>query len=288
MQKDFEVYQSALNYNLQFSNIGTLLLTDLLSLALYAPGSAQGSPLVSISGVINVTFQTVSFPIPNSYVAGAADYEYILFKDYLVNNTVLCYGGLHVKELPLSIISIQSFIDAELSTSPLSLSFVASKTQYWQEFLKDSFVPSIVLPHIESSWPLLGKALIAKLIIYDALQMALRGSLLAFAGFTGSAGGGGNVKKVTTGPADAEFFDASATIEKLFKPQGKDNKTAFQMLGSDICELAGKLRIQLGMCDKLSCNPSNFLIAKPDSYYLSQSMGEGTYPFLNDYYNNIK
>lgn len=64
--------------------------------------------------------------------------------------------------------------------------------------------------------------------------------------------GSGALKSLETGPSKAEWYDSSTTVSTLFKPAaGKDGRSVFDELTSDICSIAHRLRIKLPMCKPL-------------------------------------
>ena len=102
--------------------------------------------------------------------------------------------------------------------------------------------------NIDSAWPVMVNALIAKLVAYDALMLAAKGSLLHFLGgdYTQSTGQGGPISKIETGPSNVEYHSISSALEQLLK--GGAQGSTLDGLTSDICGLASFLKVKVPMC----------------------------------------
>lgn len=116
----------------------------------------------------------------------------------------------------------------------------------WQTFLAplvDPEIPSTALS-LDASWPLLEAELVVSLVIYEILDNAIKAYLLSAVG-TGSSEGGtlGIVKKVVTGPAEAEFFSPKETMAEVVKPGGLYSTTK-----DAVCMLASRLKVPLYIC----------------------------------------
>lgn len=96
---------------------------------------------------------------------------------------------------------------------------------------------------LEASWSTLGAELIVNLVIYDALDLSIKSYLFSATASTGSSGTLGIVKKVVTGPTEAEFFSPKDTMSEVLKPGGM-----FAMTKDTICMLASRLNIRLFIC----------------------------------------
>jgi len=102
--------------------------------------------------------------------------------------------------------------------------------------------------NLDASWTVMQSALIAKLVAYDALMLAAKGSLLHFLGgdYTQTTGQGGPISKIETGPANVEFYSVGDMLEQLFKA-GRDGNAIDSLVG-DICGLSNFLKVKVPMC----------------------------------------
>lgn len=118
--------------------------------------------------------------------------------------------------------------------------------EYWQLYLAPNMDPEIVNPDIfdESKWPGLANMLIAKLIVFELAWGSTGGSLIS----TGTlvSGGSGALKRMETGPSNAEWFDPSETVKSMF---GGTGSNAYSIFLDGICLLARNLNLRLPFCD---------------------------------------
>lgn len=125
------------------------------------------------------------------------------------------------------------------------------------------FLCSLVNPEIsetqalsDAAWGILEAELIINLVLYDSINLAYQKYLIGQAGGSSSTtttGGTGAVKKIVTGPAEAEFFPMSETISEIMKPGG-----IFTGIKDSICILSHRLNIRIYICDQ---EPSSIKIA---------------------------
>lgn len=137
--------------------------------------------------------------------------------------------------------------------------YVNTRLSYWRLYLQPIVNPKIPDSYLndQNYWPSLVNMLIVKLVLHDYLiklaQEAMI-NLIAISG-TSTTGGNGNIKIMEEGPAKAEWFDSSKTLQTLFGVN--DNGVTFFMeVTSSICDLSKRLRILLPMCPKLSYSPT--------------------------------
>ena len=92
-------------------------------------------------------------------------------------------------------------------------------------------------------------ALLAKLVVYDALMLASRGSLAAFFGgdYTSVSDIGGAIRSIETGPTKVELHSSAQGIGSLFGA-GPNGETPFDIMTRDLCGLANHLSVNLHMC----------------------------------------
>ena len=122
-----------------------------------------------------------------------------------------------------------------------------AKYQLWIAILVEPIVvdPNI---HTESFYSTLANQLIAEMVVLDLIELGAAAFMLSLGNQVGAAGK--EVKKVTTGPADAEWYSASDSWQSIMKPGG-----AKDMLKQSTCGLASRLRIVLPWCPPLSHSP---------------------------------
>lgn len=131
----------------------------------------------------------------------------------------------------------------------------------WQLFLAPLMDPEIPesIAFNDSSWPRLGQELLISLLIYEALDMQMKAFIFSSTGGSSSStssttGVSGMVKKVVTGPTEAEFFSPKETMSEVIKPGG-----LFYMNRDALCMLASRLNISLYIC-----RDNNKVIIAPD------------------------
>jgi len=129
----------------------------------------------------------------------------------------------------------------------------------WQLYLQILVDPNISDANVfdESKWPPLVNMLIAELVAWELIsevaQQALTNTLASSTTTTTPSALGG-LKKVKTGPAEAEYYDGSGTasdvLKNVFGPGG-----VFEMLKKTICTTSARLRVTLPMCPPLAHGP---------------------------------
>lgn len=133
-------------------------------------------------------------------------------------------------------------------------SYVTLKTMEWRLYLQKAISPAISDADVqnEAAWPFLVNVLIAKLVVFDFIIKSIK-SLMA-SSTSGDSGSGANIKKITTGPTDVEYFDAFASLAKFFLPGA--NGSALDNLAIDICQLAKRVRVYLPLCNNPNTDPT--------------------------------
>ena len=175
-----------------------------------------------ITGSVTLLTGKVSFTFTESDADTLGIYEYIIEETKQDLSIVkLSMGNLVIRDYVPFSNTVDSFLETELPASiKLEENYKNQRLSYWRRFLMDAFNIAEADLETDSVWPIMVNALMAKLIAYDALLLAAKGSLLQFMGgdFTKLAGQGGPIKKIETGPSNVEFYSVMDTIDKLLKP----------------------------------------------------------------------
>lgn len=122
-------------------------------------------------------------------------------------------------------------------------------TQYWQNYIHEFISPAIAAADIyeESKWPTLANYLISKLVIYSLVEDGAKKAPLQ---------GKGDLKRIETGPSNAEWHDPSKYYSVLF------TGTTYENFLKETCGLARRLKVTLPFCPKLKTGVL-FQIFKP-------------------------
>lgn len=244
---------------------------DTVILKLYKDPSSP----VSIEGTVNESESKVSFDFTTTHTDTLGTFEYVI-EETKIDTTVttILKGNLSIIEYTPFSETFEAYLASELPANlNLEPNYSNQRLFYWRRFLQDAFNIEDEDLNVESAWPTLVNALFAKLVVHDALQMSLRGSLVAFLGgsYTTTTDSGGPVKSIETGPSKVEFEGVAKDISKLFS-SSLNTPTPFENLLSDICGLANHLKVKLPMCKQL-----NLVI--PPKYYKNP---DWEYPQLTD------
>jgi hypothetical protein len=183
-------------------------------------------------------------------------HDSFIIEDKVGINQILSYGTIS----PVDIHNYIPFADILAAESVEGLvipdTFSSVKSYEWRLFLQNALVQPIADADVnnETAWPPLANFLIAKLVVHSFIMNLIRnaqGSSLS-ASFEGVAP---NVKKIETGPANAEFHDTSRSLSDMLKPNAQ-GKSGFDILKSELCTLAGKLRVSIpDICGLLPESP---------------------------------
>ena len=205
----------------------------------------------SLTGKVYVPFTT-------SITQTLGFFEYIIVETKNQNETEdLIRGNISIIIYTPFTDTIESFLQSELPNNlSLTEDFKNQKIIYWKRFLQEAF--NILEPDIYGELALtsLQKALIAKLIVCDALMLCTRGSYIQFAGgdytqTNSTESMGGPIKKIETGPSNVEFHSMADAISKLFQSNAQ-GYSPWDKLCSDVCGLASKLRVKIPLCKDTS------------------------------------
>ena len=208
----------------------------------------------SINGTIDIETATVVFTFNSSILDWDGSYEYYIVKVKTDEVDVnLLYGNIILElYVPFSQ-SISSYLESELPIGFVpSVNFINQKTRYWRLFLQSAFDIGDSLLNVDSAWPELVNALIAKLIAHDTLMTSIRGNLITAFGENiitseKTIAMGGDIKSIETGPSNVEFHPVSETLMQLLKSTTTGQNLLVQ-LSEDICGLAKVVAVKLPMC----------------------------------------
>lgn len=178
---------------------------------------------------------------------------------------------------PILSSSIYDLIDHYIPDDLLgSISYKDKRTyiEKWQLYMQPLVEPEVLLEDYnnEFKYPALANQLIMEMAAYDWLitgimnllrstSSAIEGSTSGPETSTGKEAENGNVKKITTGPTEVEFFEGvlsgesasslAKTITSALQPGG-----VIDNLKSNLCMLSERLRIFLPICN----NQNNIIV----------------------------
>jgi len=161
----------------------------------------------------------------------------------------------------------RSIYDMILSYIPVGVTISVGEIdgfiKKWQLYLQ----PLVENPEVDPNyvfdefyWPPLVNQLIAELVALDLLIQSIN-ILISSSSSTGSGTAGGAMKKVVTGPTQAEWHDPSGatdSVNQMVKAGG-----AVDTLINQTCMLAKRVRIYLPICKDLRQSPIVPEIFKP-------------------------
>ena len=206
-----------------------------------------------ISGSIDVPTGkvTVSFTAI-AHTNDLGNFEYIIEETKTGGDLVQILKGNLIIEAEVTFsTTVEAFLVTELpSTIQLEENYKQQRILWWRVFLQSAAEVSDANLNNETSWSLLYRMLIAKLVAYDALEMASKGSYFQFMGgsYTDSEETpGGPIKKITTGPSDVEFHDTVNALDKIFT-SGPNGVSGWDILKVNLCGLAHKIGVKIPMC----------------------------------------
>lgn len=208
-----------------------------------------------ISGAITLATGVVSFNLLPAVLDEVGIFEYVIIETRSDTTEVpLIKGNIIIEEYVPFSLSIEAFLATELPTGmELDYNFRTQKIKYWRLFFQDTYdIPDSAINN-DAVWPILVNALIAKLVVYDAIALALQGNLMAILGgnsvSTSSSTTTGDVKSIETGPAKVEFFPAGETVSQILRSTASSQKgNVLDEFQTSLCILARKLTLKLGMC----------------------------------------
>jgi len=212
------------------------------------PEEIAGNP-IEIPGT-NGLSGVVKFSFTAEQVDTLGLFEYYIVETKNEVEEYIIKGNMSViNSIPFSD-TIEAYLSSELPQSiKLTTEYISQRVRYWRRFLQDGLGISNEHLDIDGAWPILANALLAKLVAYDALILAINGSLIGFLGgdYTQSTTSGGGIKSIQTGPAKVEFHPVSDSLSGLFK-RDASGQSAFEQIIISLCGLANKIGIKLPMC----------------------------------------
>jgi len=152
--------------------------------------------------------------------------------------------------LPTNIASIiDGIMPAGVIYDPIRKDLLIKK---WQLHIQPLVEQEIDISKVynEFAYPALVNYLIAQLVTYDIIIEGLNKYLLSVGQPAVNGTNPKELKKVVTGPSEAEWFSNSDVWGSIMKAGG-----AFTALLDNICDLSHRLRITLRICGDLDQNP---------------------------------
>ena len=193
----------------------------------------------------------ITIPFTATHSATNGTFEYILEETKVTEEVIpLVKGNITVLDYVPFSENIQAYLNSELPANiTLTEDYRNQRIFYWRRILQVAFNIANANINIEEKWPTLVNALLAKLVVYDAMMLASRGSFMAFMGgdYTSSDDLGGPVSKIQTGPAMVDFHSTSKALSEMFQP-GSSGISAFDTMLVDLCGLASFLKVKIPMC----------------------------------------
>ncbi len=237
---------------------------------------------ISIPGNVDQPTAQVSFLfLAATHTNELGTFEYRILDNRTSGVIDIGRGNIIIeKYIPFSN-TIEAFIESELpSNLTLTQNYINQRLLYWRTLLQSAFNIADSDVEVESAWPILVNNLFAKLIVYDSLIKATRGSFVQFLGgsyIDQTTEGGGGIKSVETGPTKVEYYDTATSAKQAFTAT-TGNLSMFDTLTQDICGLAKNLKVKLPMCSGHNVTISPKYFQNPD----------WAYPTLSDPYDGIE
>lgn len=219
----------------------------------------------SFACTIDVVTGKVTVPFTAIHTDNTGTFEYIIEETKISTAVIPLVKGqaIVVPYTPFSE-TLGAYLNSELPANlVLTTDYINQRVMYWRRVLQSAFNIADADLNIEASWPTLVNALIAKLVVYDAMILAARGSFIQFMGgsyqSTADVSGGGAIKSVETGPARVEYYDAAASAKSAFS-SSPGKQSMFEALLESTCGLANQLHVKLHMCsgNKVPIGPQYF------------------------------
>lgn len=207
----------------------------------------------TIACTIDVGTGVITVPFTTTHTANVGTFEYIIEETNAGGTVISVAQGqiVIVSYTPFSE-AIEAYLNSELPANlVLTEEYRNQRIMYWRRTFQSAFDITDNDLNIEEAWPVLVNALLAKLVVYDALILAAKGSFIQFMGgshqSTTSTTGGGALKSVETGPAKVEYYDSAASAKSAFSTSA-GGMSFFESLLSGICGLANQLGVKVHMC----------------------------------------
>ena len=207
---------------------------------------------VAIGCDIDVVNGKITIPFTITHTANNGVFEYILEEDVGDAGTILplVRGNTTILDYVPFSKTLQAFLNSELPANiTLTEDYRNQRIFYWRMILQSAFDIADSNIDIEGKWPTLVNILIAKLVVYDAMMLASRGSFMAFMGgdYSSSDDLGGPVSKIVTGPTSVDFHSTSKALGEMFKSDSS-GQSALDVMLVDLCGLSRRLKVRVQMC----------------------------------------
>jgi len=202
---------------------------------------------------IDVGTGKVTIPFTATHTDNQGTFEYILEETKATTQVIPLVKGnvIVIPYVPFSE-SIEGYLTTELPANlTLTVNYQNQRVMYWRRILQNAFEISDANLNIEAAWPTLVNALFAKLIVFDALELALKGAFIQFVGgsYTDTTTiTGGDIKAIETGPTRVEYYGTSTSVKEAFSAS-QGGISMFDALKESICGLANHLQVKLPMCE---------------------------------------
>lgn len=212
--------------------------------------------LPAVIGGLSMSELTFTFNSPVNDTIG--DFEYEIFETPSGGPPIKDLGRGNITWLSATDFTTQVYtlIDGEALPFGITVdpNFRTQSVTYWKLYLQPQF--NILDADIEddSKWPTLVRFLIAKLVLHDFIVGTFKGALISSFGTTSSSASPGFLKKLETGPSNAEWHDGGDSLAQLLKVGG-DGQSAFDKMKVDIVNLAHRVRAHIPMVGHLDYSP---------------------------------
>lgn len=229
---------------------------------------------LDIVSTIDVPNGTITVPFTTTHSDNQGTFEYIIEETRTVAPTgvvPVVGGNIAVLQYTPFSESLEAYLRSELPANlTLTVDYRNQRIMYWRRILQAAFEITDANINTESAWPTLVNALLAKLVVYDALVLAVNGSFIQFLGgdYTSTSTiTSGEVKSIETGPTKVEYY-SSATSAKDAVSANAGGTSMLSVIKDDICGLANFLEVKVHMCEQMknSVSPA----------YVQNSNWEGT------------
>lgn len=131
----------------------------------------------------------------------------------------------------------------------LGTDYVTHRKMYWQNILYIQAGVAADDRFTDESWDPDWSMLIGYLIIWDVFQKAITGKIFQASsmGLNGTVTSKGPVKKIVTGPIEAEYTDTTAAFASLLRGFESSEGPFFEIF-TNACALAQRIGIKIPMC----------------------------------------
>ena len=156
-------------------------------------------------------------------------------------------------------VSLRELVKAKARNSTYTEELLDVLIAQWQLFIGPLVTPAVGGADIlnEGSYSPLANVLIGDLVAYDLIFTTMMGAMVGSSAQststqTTTVTAGGGLKALETGPAKAEWYDASEKLVNFFKTASSGafqaGSSPLDILQKEICTIAASLGVQLPMC----------------------------------------